>query len=236
MAKFRSIVCISDQHFPYNHPDVIAFLRAIEKKYRPDKIVNIGDETDGHAISFHEHSPDLMSPSDELQTAINRMKPLYELWPEMDLVESNHGSLVYRRGSHAGLPRYVLKPYGDVLEAPKTWTWHKDLTLQASDGSHIYFCHGRASDGMKLSQSMGMSTVQGHFHEKFEIRYWGNSIGLYWSMIIGCLIDNDSLAFAYNKLNLKRPIIGTGVILNGQPKLVPMIMKPGGRWIGELPP
>lgn len=234
MAKFKSILVISDQHFPYNHPDILALLRAIKKKYRPDKIVNIGDEIDGHSMSFHEHSPDLMSPGDELKTAINRIKPLYKLFPKMDLVESNHGSLVYRRGVFAGLPRHVFKSYREVIEAPQGWKWHPDLTLQASDGSWIYFCHGRVGDGLKLSQSMGMSCVQGHFHEKYEIRYWGNSRGLYWSMIVACLIDNDSLAFNYNKLNLKRPIIGCGIILNGQPLLIPMILKPGGRWIGKL--
>jgi hypothetical protein len=42
-------------------------------------------------------------------------------------------------------------------------------------------------------------------------------------MTIGCLIDDASLAFAYNKNTLKRPIIGCGAILDGQPKLLPMI-------------
>jgi UDP-2,3-diacylglucosamine pyrophosphatase LpxH len=231
---FRSVLVISDQHFPYNHPDIIAFLKAIASKYKPDKIVNIGDEIDGHSISFHEKDPDLMSPSDELQTAINRLQAMYKLFPEMDLVESNHGSLVYRRARFAGLPKKVVRDYADVIEAPKGWKWHNDLILKMSDGHPVYFCHGKSADVLKMSQAMGMSCVQGHFHEKFEIRYWGNKLGLYWGMTVGCLIDNDSLAFSYNKINLKRPLIGCGLILDGHPKLLPMVLDKSGRWVGKL--
>lgn len=234
-GKFRSILNISDQHFPYNHPDIIAFLKALKKKYKPDLIVNGGDELDYHSISFHDHDPDLLSPSDELKTAINRMSPLFKLFPKMILLESNHGSLVYRKGKAHGLPRHVFKSYREVIGAPSGWKWVSDLTVQMSDGNWVYYCHGRSADGLKLSQSMGMSTIQFHFHEKFEIRYWGNSLGLFWSVISACLIENDSLAYSYNKLNLRRPIIGCSIILNGTPKLLPMILKENGRWNGVVP-
>lgn len=232
--KNASILCISDQHFPYNHPDVIAFLKALKQKYKPDRVINIGDELDYHSISFHTHDPNLMSPSDELKTAINRIKPLYSLFPKMDIIESNHGSLVYRKGSHHGLPRHVLKNYRDVLGAPRGWHWHFDLTIRMSNSQLCYFHHGKAANGLQLSQAMGMCVVQGHFHEKFNIQYWANPIGLYWSLQIACLIDDSCLAYAYNKTNLKRPIVGTAVIINGHPLLQPMILNKQGRWIGKL--
>jgi hypothetical protein len=53
-------------------------------------------------------------------------------------------------------------------------------------------------------------------------------------MTVGCLID-DALALTYNKNTLKRPIIGCGAILDGHPKLLPMILEKGGRWNGETP-
>lgn len=234
MKTFKRILIISDQHFPYNHPDIIAFLSAIAKTYKPDKVVNIGDEIDGHSWSFHDSDPDLMSPGDELKTAINRLKPLYKLFPNMDLVDSNHGSLFYRKLHAHGLPRHILKSQKAVIEAPDGWHWHNDLVLYASDGNPIYFCHGKSSDVLKVSQAMGMNCVQGHFHEKFEIRYWGNKLGLFWGMTVGCLIDNHSLAFSYNKVNLKRPVIGCGMIMEGVPKLIPMILNKQGRWIKRL--
>jgi hypothetical protein len=232
------VICISDLHSPYGHPDTIAFLKAIKDKYW-SKAKNpcctlLGDEADFHAISFHDHSPDLMSPSDELKTAINRLKPIYNLFPKAYVLESNHGSMIYRKQSHHGLPRFVIKSYRDVLEAPKDWHWVKDLTLKLSDGTRVYFHHGKSADVTKLSQTMSMNAVQGHFHEKFTVEYWANPNGLFWGMQIGCLIHDDSLAFSYNNINLKRPIIGTGIILNGQPKLIPMILNSKGRWIKEL--
>ena len=65
----KSILCISDLHAPYHHPDTLDFLDAIRKEYKPDCIVNIGDELDWHSISFHDHHPGLYSPSHELDKA-----------------------------------------------------------------------------------------------------------------------------------------------------------------------
>lgn len=231
----RSILVIPDQHFPYNHPDLIAFLRAIAKRYKPDRVINLGDEIDGHSFSFHTPNPDLLSPGDELRTAIDRLKPLYDLFPKMDIMESNHGSLVYRKGKAHGIPRHVLKSYREILEAPKGWRWHPSLTLKMSNGQYVYFCHGRSASGIKLSQSMGMCTVQGHYHEKFEVQFWSSAVGTFWSAMCGCLIENESYAFEYNKLNLKSPIIGAMVILEGIPILIPMVRDKNNRWIGELP-
>jgi hypothetical protein len=231
---YKRILTVSDPHFPYNHPDIFEFLEEIKKVYRPDLIVFMGDETDGHSFSFHDHDPDLMAPRDELQTAITRLKWLYKIFPKAFVLESNHGSLVYRKQKVSGLPRFVFKSYNQMLEAPKGWVWVPDLTVKMSNGNKVYFCHGKTSDVTKLSQSMGMCAVQGHYHEKFKIEYWGNPEGLYWGMQTGCLIENESLAFAYNKVNLKRPVIGTGIILNGHPKLLPMVLNKNGRWIGKL--
>ena len=45
---------------------------------------------------------------------------------------------------------------------------------------------------------------------------------------------NDSFiqdaAFEYNKLQKSRPVIGTGVIIDGLPRLIPMVLKQNGRW------
>jgi len=231
--SYKSILVISDTHFPYQHPDTIDFLKEIKRIYKPDRVVHIGDEVDYHSISFHPSDPDLLSPGDELQCAIARMKPLYKLFPKVNLIESNHGSLVYRKGKVHGLPRHIFKSYREILEAPKGWKWSFDLTLK-SCGKEIYFCHGKTAAPARLSQSMGMCTVQGHFHEKFEVIYWANPNGLYWDMRVGCLIHDKTLAFNYNNTNLKRPIIGTGIIIDGYPKLIPMILNKKGRWIGKL--
>lgn len=233
MSNARVLV-IGDMHIPYNHPDTVAFLRAIKKKYRPDRVIQIGDEIDHHAISFHGADPDLMSPGYELQAAIKRLQPIYRLFPKMDLIESNHGSLVFRRAKAMGLSRSVFKSYREMIEAPRGWIWHFDLTIKLSDGSHCYFHHGKTADPLKLSQSMGMSSVQGHYHERFSVNYWGNSLGLYFQAFTGCLVNDNSLAMSYNNTNLKRPVIGSIIIIDGHPILLPMVLNKRGRWIGKL--
>ena len=228
------VLVISDQHFPYNHADIVGFLSKVKSTYSPNRVINIGDEIDYHSISFHDHNPNLLSPGDELNEAIKRLKPIYQMFPKVDVIESNHGSLVYRKGNHHGIPRTVFKSYREILEAPIGWKWHFDLTLKLSNGQYCYFHHGKAKNALKVSQAMGMSYCQGHYHESFDVQYWGNSLGLYWAMTVGCLINNDALAFSYNKTNLKRPIIGCGIIIDGHPKLLPLVMNDRGRWIGKL--
>jgi hypothetical protein len=41
--------------------------------------------------------------------------------------------------------------------------------------------------------------------------------------------------FLVGKNTHKRPMIGWGAILDGQPKLLPMILEKVGRWNGETP-
>ena len=80
---------------------------------------------------------------------------------------------------------------------------------------------------------MGMNVVQGHYHTEFSIHYSSSPAQLIWSMQVGCLINDRSLAFAYNKTTLKRPILGVGMVIDSQPKLIPMIIK-DGKWVGKL--
>ncbi len=234
MAKNSRILVISDLHCPYQHPDAVAFLSAIKSKYKPTRVILSGDEADFHSISFHDSDQDLDSAGVELQKAIQALKPIYKLFPVAEVLESNHGSLVLRQAIANGLSRKFFKGPGEILQAPKTWTWHFDIVLNLPDGTPCYFHHSKGVNAKKNSQAMGSSFVQGHHHETFEISYWGNPHALLFGMTVGCLVDSKSLAMAYNKNNLKRPVIGCGVIINSVPELIPMKLNKKGRWIGRL--
>lgn len=231
--KYKSILVISDMHCPYEHPDAVAFLTAIKKKFKPDKVVCIGDEADFHALSYHESNPDLDSPGKELDKAIEALKPVYKLFPITEVIESNHGSMVLRKSITAGMPSRVIKSYNDILEAPKGWKWTFDTIVQTPLGP-VYFCHGKSTTPGKLASQYGMSTVQGHYHEKAQIHYISTPEKLMFDAHIGCLADDKSLALGYNKINPKRPIVSIMMIVNGIPQIIPLVMKKGGRWIGFL--
>ena len=107
---------ISDLHCPYNHRDALPFLSAIKDKYDPDSIINIGDELDFHAMSFHTTDQSLYSAGDELKKGRETLWELEKLFPRMTLMESNHGSMAYRKAKVAGIPKEMIRPYEHVLE------------------------------------------------------------------------------------------------------------------------
>lgn len=230
----RVILTISDQHMPYHHPDMFKFLAAIKVKYKPTLIVNIGDSVDCHALSFHDSDSNLPSAGDELKLAINGIKQMEKLFPEMITIDSNHGSLAERRFKHHGIPMKFLATPQQIYGVSDKWTWVNDLTVKLPNGQPCYFVHGISKQGIKLAAQRGVNVVQGHFHTDFRIDYIGNPRDLLFSMQVGCMIDSKSLAFAYDKLNLNRPIIGTGLIVDSKPILIPMILNKAGRWTGKL--
>lgn len=226
------ILFISDLHIPYHHPDSFAFLRYLKDKYKPTRVICLGDELDKHSMSYHESDPDLYSAGHELDASIPFIHELEEIFPKMDILESNHGSLVWRKAKTNGIPKHYIKSYNDVLGVGKGWKWHFDMTLDLPDGTQCYVHHGKAPDVLKLSQQMGMSAVQGHYHTDLGARYWANPNGLYFGMQCGCLIDRESYAFAYANVNIKKQLIGTGLIIDSLPVIEPMVLPSEGRWEG----
>ena len=229
----KRVLVISDLHIPYQHKDAFAFLAEIKKEFKPDFVVNIGDLLDFHSMSMHDHDPDLASPGDEMTIAREYVKELEWMFPKVVEVESNHSSMVFRRALKSGMSRQFLKTYGEFL-GTKKWTWVDDLVLTLSNGRRCLFTHGKAADVLKVSKYMGMNTVQGHYHTKFLISWWANPDNLFWGMNVGCLINQKSLAFAYAKNFKTRFILGCGIIIDGIPKLLPMVLDDNGNWIKKL--
>ncbi len=227
------ILVIPDLHAPYNHQDAIPFLEALARKYSFDRVVCLGDEIDGHAISFHEHDPDALAPGHELEAAIRKLEPLYKLFPEMDICESNHGSMVFRRAKHFGLPQSVLKPYGEVLGSPPGWKWNFEVNAQLSNGERVLFHHSYGANVLRVSQQRGVSVVQGHHHSQFGAWLWKNYEKQFFAAFVGCLADETSLALAYGRNSPHRPILGAMRIVHGLPVMEPMILDRHGRWVGH---
>jgi hypothetical protein len=231
----KCLLIISDLHIPYHHQDAFKFLKAVKKKYKPDHVYSVGDEADNHGISFHNSDPDLLSPGDELKATQKYCAALYKIFPEMDIAHSNHGSLSYRRAKAGGIPLHFLKDYNDVLEVGEGWKWHEEIFIPMGNGvADVLIKHQFSASVLKSAEQMGMSVIQGHHHNKFEIAYTSSPLSLHYGMTVGCLIDTKALAFEYNKLQVKRPILGVGVIEKGVPKLIPMYLNTEGRWIGKV--
>jgi hypothetical protein len=227
--KSKTILFISDLHIPYHHPDAFAFLKYLKKKLKPDLVVNVGDLADFHNVSFHDSDPDLMGAGDELIALQRYSRELEKIFPSMIIVGSNHGDLPVRKAFAGGLPKSFIRPYNEIYDVGSGWQFVDDLLLD-DKGELLYVAHGISKNGLKLAAQRGVCVVQGHYHTEFRVDYISNPRDLLWSMQVGCLINPKSLAFAYNKLQLARPIIGTGATIDGVPQLFPMTFNKNSRW------
>lgn len=227
------IQIIPDTQAPFHHPDTIAFLKAVNKKYKPNHMVHIGDEVDFHALGDWDHDPDGMSAGDELTAAVGFMKKLYKAFPKMKVCTSNHTARPFRRAFKHGIPKAFLRDYHEFLKAPKGWKWADKWEI---DG--ILFEHGEGQSGkdgaINAAKGNMQSTVIGHIHAFAGIQWAANPRFLYFGFNVGCLIDRHAYAFVYGAKMKNKPILGCGVIINRIPQFVPMLLNKRGRWVGKL--
>ncbi len=233
---FRSIVVMPDLHAPYHHAQALDFMTLVRDTFQPDLVINLGDEADKHAMSFHDSDPNLASAGDELERTIPVMKALHKIFPNMLLCDSNHGSMHYRKAKAHGMPVQYLKDYRDILlpnVRSQGWQWAENWRVRTPMGD-VMFKHQPSGPILTDAAHNLCNEVVGHHHGKFLIEYAASSARLYWGMYAGCLIDKDSLAFAYGKHTLYKPILGCAVIINGVPTLIPMLLDRDGKWVGHL--
>lgn len=231
------VMTFGDTHAPYTHQDALDFLSEVVNMYRPTMVVHTGDEVDHHALSFHDADPNLDSAGMELEKSIEWCAELERMFPELYLMESNHGSLAYRKAKAHGIPAAYIKSYREVLFPSGRgggWSWHHRLRIENEWGRDYQFQHQGQGDLMNLSAHENANIIVGHEHSKFGVGYASSMVDTYWSMYTGWLGDIDSLAFAYGKEIPKKPTLGCGIIHNGIPLLIPMRTDKHGRWKGNL--
>ncbi len=233
--KYKKILVISDLQMPCEHEDSIRFLKKLKNEVKPDLVINIGDLVDLGAVSNYDSNPNYMSPSDEIKLAKKKLKKLAAVFPEMYVTLGNHDIRAYRKAAKHGIPDEVLKTFETVYDTPKGWTYCRDLKVHWNNPStRILFTHQGSTARCRDIAMRGCSFVRGHNHTRFSIDYLSTPDSLRFDMIVGCLIDDSKMVFDYNKLQLDRPVLGCGVIINNFPKLVPMLLNKKGRWSGNL--
>ncbi len=233
-AKGKVVLCFGDTHFPYHHLDIYTFLEAVKKKYSPYIIINMGDELDNSAISFYDSDQELFSAGQELELAIGDIKTLEKIFPKQYVLESNHSSLVFRRMKKHGIPIAHMKTLKEIL-GTKKWSWHDEIILTTNHDLQTYLCHGKTNAYGKLAKEVGMNAVQGHAHTKFEVTWHKTVLQDRYNAFCGCLINHQSLAYAYGRNNVAKAILGCLIInKQGMPHLVKMNLDKHSRWDGKL--
>lgn len=234
MNDYSSVLIISDLQAPHHHPDAIPFLKEVQKQFKPTFTLSIGDLGDYHRLNFHGANPNLPSARDELLHLRSFVSELAKLFPCLTIVDSNHDALPRRKAHSVGIPDEMLKDERSIIQAPETWTFLKELVFTLPNGITCKAKHNFSSNLYNDSMKQGMSLICGHLHSKSNINWWQNDWGMNFSMQVGCLIDDPHPAFDYNKQQSIRPVLTTGVILNGIPILVPMYCDKNNNWMGYL--
>ncbi len=234
MLGKETVLVISDMQMPFEHEDTLAFLEGVAEVWEPTKIVSIGDEIDAHGLSRFAKDPDGYSAGHEHAKALEHIQPLYELFPKVEAVHSNHTLRPLRTAFAQGIPIKFMRTVHEFMEAPKGWKWHEYVEIDGVRYEHGDRLGGRGGQAAtQLPLLNGQSTVFGHFHSNAGIAWQGNPKGLFFGMNVGCLIDKDAYVFKY-WTSPRRPILGCGIVDRGIPVFVPMVLEKGGKWSGDL--
>jgi hypothetical protein len=229
-----TVLCIPDIQYPFQHPDAHAFLLAIKKKYKPDVVVQIGDLLDQHYYSKYGPSSKATDGKEEIKRAIKSLKEsLYRIFPEVFITWGNHDLRIAKRASDAGIDSYLLKSYEEIIQCPKGWQFADKWEI---DG--VIYEHGIGRSGyqgaLKAAQANMQSTVIGHLHSNAGILWYGNKKNLIFGFNVGALVDDNKYAFEYARFSAQKSILGCGIIIDGIPTFIPMLLNRDGRWVNKL--
>lgn len=227
------VLAVGDLHAPFMHQDAVPFLRAVRKREQPSDVVFLGDIADQHALSRFTRDPSGYSMGHEFDAASDQLEPLYKLFPRAKVCWGNHDTRVYDRASEAGIPQFAIKGMSALIGSPRGWRWADEWRIDGVTYEHGTNWSGKDAH-LKAANAGMCPTVIGHIHAHAGIAYVSNKKHLFWGFNVGCLIDGKQYAFHYAKRNPARPIIGVGLIDEGVPRFVPMLLNKRGRWIGRL--
>lgn len=220
---------IGDCHAPFTHPAYLRFCADTFDKFNVKQVVNIGDCVDAHAISFHDHDPNGMSAEDEANAAMKMVQKWYKQFPKAKVCIGNHCARQFRAAQKAGIPDRYIRSYADVWQTP-AWDWQLE---HAIDG--VLYEHGTGSSGKDAAFNRAVaqrcSVVIGHVHSYAGVKYHANPFSRIFGLNVGCGIDINAYAFDYGKMFPVRPVLGCGIVVDGDMGMfVPMACGTGEKY------
>tara|TARA_R100001126_G_C4828998_1_gene150774 strand:+ start:39 stop:701 length:663 start_codon:yes stop_codon:yes gene_type:complete len=210
------VLAIGDLHEPFCLDKYLRFCKNVDRKYRCNKVVFIGDVIDNHYSSYHETDPDGFSAGEELDRAIKRIGKWYRAFPDAYVCVGNHDRLVHRKAYTAGISKRWVREYNEVLAAPG-WEFVESIEI---DG--VLYCHGEGRKAMQRSKSDMQSVVQGHYHSECYTTWHTGGNCKVFGIQVGNGVDKKSYAMAYGKHG-PHPSIGCAVIEDGGRKETSMV-------------
>jgi hypothetical protein len=215
-----NVLVIGDTHCPAMLDAYPDFLASIYEAWDCNHVVHIGDLVDFHGISFHTKEFGIPDIEREIQEAREQVQTLCELFPDVDYLTGNHSALPIRQAQEAGLPPSMVLSLAEILDLPDTWNVLPRYTdLIIDDVIYRHGDKGRSNQtnaAFLNAQNEFMSVVQGHMHSQGGVLYGANQSKRYFGMQVGCGTDPRSPYLNYSKIYSKRPMLGCGVVLDGE--------------------
>lgn len=203
-----------DFHFPFCHSMYLDFLEDTFEKWHVDRVHCAGDVVDHHGISAWEHNPNGMSAGYEFDAAKQDVEAAQSRFPNMTVCIGNHDERHFRLARKHGMPDNYLKSYADLWNTPG-WKWDFQHTC---DG--VLYEHGTGSSGKDAALNLAIqkrtSVVIGHVHSWGGVKWHANPYDLVFGLNCGCGIDCSAYAFEYGKAFAVRPVLGCGIVIDGE--------------------
>lgn len=212
---------IPDLHLPFEHSEALSFCKETYDYWGCERVVNIGDVFDHHAMSRHTSESDGMSSQQEYELAKTTAQMWAEVFPEMLICSGNHDLIPKRQAKEVGIPPHGVRELRDWYDLPETWEWASEWTLDGVLYRHIggsakYAAYNKAVE-------MSMSFVCGHTHTKPGVIYQSNPNHMFFGLNAGCLIDKSAYAMRYSDREIQ---LGCGVVVDSsEAYFVPMKLK-----------
>jgi hypothetical protein len=161
-------------------------------------------------------------PEQEYKLARKQMDKLYKAFPKLDYMTGNHSDLPARKATMIGLPNVVVVPFKE-LWGVDGWTIHPRYADFKLDS--VIYRHGDKGKGggrnaaFMNAKEQHCSLVQGHLHAQFGVEFTANHDRAIWGMQVGCGVSPNHPSMNYSRVYSARPILGCGVVINGEPIL-----------------
>lgn len=214
------VLVIGDTHCPAMFAGYPTFLEDMYDQWSCDRVVHIGDLADFHAISFHQKEFGLESIETELDMARHQVSELTAVFPEVEYLTGNHSALPLRQAKEVGLPPSMMLSLSELMELPEGWNIHPrhhDLVID-----DVIYRHGDKGRSNQINaaylnaQNEFRSVVQGHLHAQAGVVYGANQKTRFFGLQVGCGTDPRSPYMNYSKVYAKRPLLGCGIVIDGE--------------------
>lgn len=223
------VAVLGDTHKPWSNRALLLDFALFLQRYRPDRIVQVGDYLDQYSWSRYDKDPDAPCAQGEWDAAklesqwfVNRIT-VAAPDAEVDIIEGNHDKRIKQKVLQANLPADLVRRIPEALGIPEGygWTWHDGSVPLVIDG--VRYLHGDEVEGSprQVAHQVGGPVVFGHQHTKAAIEYSTGYGRVLWGMNVGCAIDPSAICQRYSRKAIPKACLGWGTVTHGIPHWYP---------------